>query len=270
MKWFGRLRQIQQILLDLIYPPSCACCGEPGAYLCDDCVGTIEYFRTPRCIKCDLPLPKNSSTMLCGRCERQPMPYLHGIRRLGPHKGSLRQAIHAFKYEKHQELAQRLGWLLVEGWRERARFQIDGLLPIPLHPAREQERGFNQSECLAQVMSEHLTTPLCSDILTRTRNTTSQVGLSASERQQNMQGAFVASSQAAGKRWLLVDDVCTTGSTLIACAHALHKQGAQAIWAITLSSPSYNHERQRWEDEPLPHETANQQPTIWEWNNQGE
>lgn len=266
--WLRPLRQVQQIVLDLVYPPSCVCCGEPGAWLCQGCVSTIEHFPTPHCIKCDLPLPMRSSTMLCERCERQPMPYLDGIRTLGPHTGALRQAIHAFKYEKHPELALRLGWLLVEAWQERARFQIDGLLPIPLHPDRERERGFNQSERLAQLMSQHLNTPMCDNILTRTRNTLSQVGLSGSERQQNMKDAFVASPQAAGKRWLLVDDVCTTGSTLMACAYALHRQGAQAIWAITLTRPFYDHKRERWDDDLEPETATNQQPSIWEWNNQ--
>lgn len=265
--WFGILWQVQQIILDLLYPPSCVCCRQAGAWLCLACVAAIEYFPAPRCIKCDLSIPKISQTMLCQTCERQPMLYLDGIRTVAPHKDPLRQAIHALKYQKQPEVALRLGWLLVECWRTRGGFQIDGLLPIPLHANRQQERGFNQSERLANVMSQHLATPLCDNILIRTRDTASQVGLSRQERLQNMGNAFVASPQAAGKRWLLVDDVCTTGSTLMACAHALRTQGAQAVWAITLTRPFYDYQSQRWQDEPPSQAAATEQTSIWEWNN---
>lgn len=265
--WFGILRQVQQIILDLVYPRLCVSCRQPGAWWCQSCIATIEYFPAPRCIKCDLPIPKISRTMRCQTCERQPIAYLDGIRTVAPHKDPLRRAIHALKYDGRQEIEQRLGLLLVECWRARGRVQIDGLLPVPLHPNRQKERGFNQSERLANVMSQHLVVPLCDHILIRTRDTASQVGLSGQERLQNMGNAFVASPQAAGKRWLLVDDVCTTGSTLMACAYALRKQNAQAVWAITLTRPFYDYESQRWQDEPPSQAKISQQTSIWEWNN---
>ncbi len=264
--WLHLLRQVQKIILDLIYPPRCAGCHEPGAWLCQACIAKIEYFPAPRCIKCDRPLPEVIASTLCQTCDRQPMPYLDGIRTIGPHKDPLRQAIHALKYEKHQDMALRLGWLLAVCWKERAGFKIDGLLPIPLHPNREKERGFNQTERLAHAMSQHLMVPLYDDLLIRTRDTTSQVGLSREERLINMGNAFVASSQAAGKRWLLVDDVCTTGSTLMACAYALRVQGAQAVWAITLTRPFDDHQNSRWQDHSPVEAMTKNNMTIWEWD----
>ncbi|MGH2543928.1 MAG: ComF family protein, partial [Ardenticatenaceae bacterium] len=114
---------------------------------------------------------------------------------------------------------------------------VDGLLPIPLHSMRLRERGFNQSALLAEVMAAALLYPVRDDLLWRERATAPQVGLKPEERQRNVQGAFRAVPDAAGGAWLLVDDVCTTGATLEASAHALRAQGARAVWAITLARP---------------------------------
>jgi ComF family protein len=141
------------------------------------------------------------------------------------------------KYHGRAGVAGPLGTLLAERWLAAPGCAVDGVLPVPLHPARLRERGFNQSALLAQGLAERLARPLHTDLLWRGRATAPQVGLSPEERLNNVTGAFRAAPGVRGGRWLLVDDVCTTGATLEACAAALRDQGARAVWAITLAHP---------------------------------
>jgi ComF family protein len=124
------------------------------------------------------------------------------------------------------------GWALLspDGLR------VDVIVPIPLHRARKRERGYNQSDLLACELAAYLERPVLGDVLVRRRATAPQVGLSAAEREENVQGAFeCVGGEAAGKRVLLVDDVYTTGSTLAAASAALRDGGARSVWAYTLA-----------------------------------
>ena len=109
---------------------------------------------------------------------------------------------------------------------------------MPLHPHRQRERGFNQSHLLSEVFAAKAALPLNATGLIRTRATVPQVGLGAEERKANVAGAFDwTGEQLDSKRVLLIDDVCTSGATLEACAEALRKGGADMIWALTLARP---------------------------------
>jgi ComF family protein len=114
----------------------------------------------------------------------------------------------------------------------------DLVIPVPLHPSRQKERGFNQAGLLASVLAERARLPLNDGHLTRTRATPPQVGLGAEERKVNVQDAFIWEGNGLeGVRVLLIDDVCTTGATLEACAVALQAGGARLVWALTLARP---------------------------------
>lgn len=155
---------------------------------------------------------------------------------VGPHESPLREAIHAFKYAGRRDTGTRLAALLVERWQD-APIAVDGVIPVPLHEARERERGYNQSRVLAEPFACQAGLPLRPGVLERTRPTPPQVGLDRAGRLDNVAGAFQATIEALGGRWLLVDDVCTTGATLEACAAALRSAGATSVWAITLARP---------------------------------
>lgn len=112
--------------------------------------------------------------------------------------------------------------------------EATALVPVPLSARRYRERGYNQAALLARGLADLTGAPYQSNLLRRTRYTVSQVGLNASERRDNVQGAFQAVRQAAGRNLMLIDDVCTTGSTLEACAQALKLAGAERVTALTL------------------------------------
>ncbi|MBA3533315.1 MAG: ComF family protein [Ardenticatenales bacterium] len=225
-----RLAQLWHLLADLLFPPRCAVCRQPGSALCTACVGAIVPFQDPRCLRCDLPCLAQIG--LCPACQQNLASALEGLRSIGPHVEPLRSGIHALKYQARPTIAQPLGHLMAARWQATGS-PVDAILPLPLHPERQRERGYNQASLLAQAMAERLTLPLREELLWRVRATSSQVKLGRAARQENMAGAFAASPAVAGGRWLLVDDVCTTSATLEEAARALREQGATAVWAIT-------------------------------------
>jgi ComF family protein len=138
------------------------------------------------------------------------------------------------KYEGLFALGRPLGQLMVDAWSLWRR-PVDLVLPIPLHSRRQRERGYNQSEILVREMRRQLEWPTDDAALIRSRSTRPQLGLTAVERRANVHDAFVADPAGVeGKRVLLVDDVCTTGSTLTAAAIALQEAGAKSVAAYCL------------------------------------
>ena len=155
---------------------------------------------------------------------------MSAARAAGLHVGSLRAIVHALKYDGRRSLAAPLAALMRMAGSDLIQ-SCDAVVPVPLHPARRRERGFNQAEDLAN----HMGLPVVR-ALKRTRHTATQTALPAAERQANVAGAFVAVRQARDIRdraVLLVDDVRTTGATLEACARTLREAGAREVCALT-------------------------------------
>jgi len=150
-------------------------------------------------------------------------------------EGPLRQAIHAFKYEGLRALAGTLGEILYDSW-EADPWPVDTIVPVPLHPERLRQRGYNQSSLLARELSRRVGLPVVEGTLLRVVATPPQVGLHAKQRASNVENAFGFHDRGLmGRKVLLIDDVLTTGSTLRACAHAALQGSADAVWALTLA-----------------------------------
>jgi ComF family protein len=173
----------------------------------------------------------------CGRCRRGLAVFETGAS-LGPYEGSLRTVLHALKYGRRPRLAARLADALLASPRVTALLTPDALLvPVPLHPRRQRERGFNQSEQIARALGRRSGLPVLPRVLVRRRDTPTQTGRTAAERRHNVTGAFAAraSSTLAGRTVILIDDVLTTGATVRACSAALLRAGAGAVRVLTVA-----------------------------------
>ncbi len=237
---------------DLLFPPRCVACHRLGAWLCSGCLAGIQIMRPPVCAHCGIALPPGDRDVgpvsthsrraaqdfsaLCARCQKAPFK-LDGLRACAFHGGPLREAIHQFKYEGLRSLAEPLGQLMSQAWSEVAPVgDFEAVVPVPLHPARQRERGYNQAALLAREFSPSLRCPVVEGELVRVKATVPQIDLSAEQRRNNVQHAFQCTNGSlAGKRVLLVDDVCTTGATLEAAAAALYQAGAASVWSFTLA-----------------------------------
>jgi len=150
-------------------------------------------------------------------------------------EGALRKAMHWLKYRGRTALADPLGGLMAEYWAQHP-MQFDVIVPVPLHADRLRKRGYNQAALLARQMARRVGLMEEEQTLVRQRSTSRQVDLNAKQRKQNVRDAFHCSGDGlAGKQILLIDDVCTTGATLEACAIALLAGGARNVQALTLA-----------------------------------
>jgi ComF family protein len=216
------------------------------------CLGCDVALAAPRegplCAACWTALPRHPEDtcgcgallhegIACPRCRRATNPLRRGAS-LGPHAGLLRRLVHAFKYEGRRRLAPTLAARLV---REPAVRQVlEGdvvLVPVPLHPRRERERGFNQCTLLAQALAGVTGLPVCRDALVRLRDTSAQAGLTAASRRANVEGAFAVRRRCGlgGRVVVLVEDVVTTGATVRACASALLRSGVAEVRLVAIA-----------------------------------
>ena len=176
---------------------------------------------------------------ICDRSVVRELPahplVIEKIRSVALFEGVLRQAIHRFKYERLAGLAEPFGEMLADYWRGEL-LTADWLIPVPLHPSRERDRGYNQSELLARSLARRVDVPVSSKGLRRTRATAVQMTLNAAQRRENVAGAFECiEARVRGARVMLIDDVGTTGATLDACAQAVLKAGAASVMGLTLA-----------------------------------
>lgn len=201
-------------LIELLFPARCAGCARLGALLCQNCCAElVPYPAEPH----HLP------------------PTLEDARIAFLFQSPLREAVHQFKYQKMRRMARPLGALLASHLTAHP-LEVDALLPVPLHPDRLAERGFNQAEALASEVARIMHLPLVTEGLVRVRMTEQQARLDARSRRENMRNAFQwRGTSAPPRRILLVDDVLTTGATLDGCAGALRNAGAEAVYGLALA-----------------------------------
>ena len=220
--------------VDLVLPTYCLGCGSQGDILCHTCVSSLSWLSPPYCDVCSDP----GIAGVCRTCRRQlrfSTASLAGIRSPYIMEGILREAIHSFKYRNARIAAECLGKLLADYFRNNS-LPGNVLVPVPLHHSKLRQRGYNQAELLAKVLGKSSGLPIETGLLTRSRNSPPQAGSTdVNQRRDNTAGAFNCRTDATGLACILVDDVCTTGSTLGACAEALVQAGASSVWALTVA-----------------------------------
>jgi ComF family protein len=202
--------------VDLLFPPRCAGCGKIDSFWCETCQHDLEAIPYPLRVN--------------------PIPAFTAVASTALHAGKIREAVQALKYENARAVAQPLGLRLahhpaLQNWT------YDMIVPVPLHTTRLRERGYNQSQLLAEIVAVQVGVPCVPEALRRERYTQSQVTMNAAERLTNVEHAFLANpSLAAHQRVLIIDDVYTTGATLTACAQTLLANGADAVYGLTVTA----------------------------------
>lgn len=226
-----RLNELKQGLMHLFYPHLCEGCSRP-------LVGKEDIL----CIGCALQLPETGYHHIAGNetelrfAGRIPYTYATTFAYFTA-DGLLQHLLHRLKYSGKQEIGSYLGRCFGQRLLDSGRItDIDIIIPVPLHKAKQAQRGYNQSLLIAQGMSEVLGIPAADDLLIRVRDTKSQTKKTRTERVNNMTDAFEVKNKGAlkGKHILLCDDVLTTGATLEACALALLKEENVKISIATI------------------------------------
>ena len=229
----GVARRLVDPVLAVVFPSRCPACTRHlrrplRGPLCESCWAALPTATLALC-------PCAGGAVRCPRCRRGLNPLGRGLS-LGRHEGPLRQLVHELKYRGKRVVATRLAeqFLL----RDEVRALLEPgcvLVPVPLHPRRRRQRGFNQSELMARAIARRCGRRLAAEALVRRTDTPSQTGLSAAARRANLRDAFLVRRRAAlaGRVVVLVDDVFTTSATARACAQALRAAGAREVRVLT-------------------------------------
>lgn len=234
--------ELADALLAVLIAPECAACGRvldkpTSSPVCDTCWAAATRATGPFCDRCGDALLSwrvvTAADGICRRCRRAPVAFDQG-RAAGEYEGTLREIIHAFKYDGRRSLARPLAAMMRAAGAEILR-DADFVVPVPLHPWRRLRRGFNQAEALATCLERPVV-----NALRRARATQPQAGLTARQRRRNVRNAFRTSRRVrAGllknATVVLVDDVRTTGATLDACARVLKDAGARHVRVLTVA-----------------------------------
>ena len=231
-------------ILDFVYPQTCPICRNllkrEEKDICDDCWKALALLPSPYCPYCKSFLEDKHeiTNHQCAYLRRSKDRRILAVRSLGTFDAYYKKLVHRLKYDKKihlgRRLAQRLGEIISQ---EKDFAGCDVVIPVPLHRARQRERGFNQSEILAEGISQATGLPLVKDVLERKKNTKDQTYLNIQQRAENVRGAFVVIHpyKIGDKNVILVDDVMTTGATLNECARMLLDSGAKNVFGITLT-----------------------------------
>lgn len=243
-----RPRDVLAACLNLIFPTPCQICRRPldlgrVSVLCGRCWSGLERMPAEGCSRCGWPFPgaagsRGTEIPLCQRC-REVQDHFRVARAALRYRdeGIARGAILLAKHGGQIPLLHHLAGLLAEDAPHRIRLQEwDGLIPVPLHWTRRWRRGFNQAAVLARAVGRRHDLPVLRGCLCRVRATPLQQG-DAEARRKNVREAFAVrrADRIAGRRWLLVDDVFTTGATADACARELLRAGAADVGVLTLA-----------------------------------
>ena len=241
----------------LLYPPGCAICDtvlkDRHALVCDECRKNLPWVRQPVCLSCGRPLePKMNRHLLiledtdenrmelCPSCMNRKNYFAKGASTF-LYAGQIRESILRMKFHNRRDHIAFYASAMAHAHAGfLRRYRPDVIVPIPMHKKKIRKRGFDQCALLAKRFSDETGIPVLYDALVRVRYTKAQKGLGVKQRQENLQGAFMAgpsltSSDGAGcpQRILLLDDILTTGTTINEAAKVLRKEGAEAIYFIT-------------------------------------
>ena len=238
----AHLRSAWDAALNFFYPPVCQICREERAgikegYVGGECWSQVRFVTAPFCQRCGLPYEGSiHQPFVCGNCTEIKF-HFRFARSAVVANPLILQVIHHYKYNRALYFEPFLADLLVrQAVPSLQKEKWDLIVPVPLHPAKEREREFNQAERLARHLSRATQIPVNTALVRRVKSTATQTQLNRAERTGNMRAAFAARGpkKLNGERIILLDDVLTTGATTSACARVLRRAGAGdlCVWTV--------------------------------------
>lgn len=246
-KYQQYLDYLKEGILNLVYPFNCENCGEEireskGYAICENCMKQIKRISHPYCYHCGKPLSPMVSfeeKAVCSDCYNK-KDLFYSIRSVTYYQGVMRKCIHLLKYKKQVKLIQPLGNLMINYLNVNCDIniqRIDLVIPVPLFKEDFAKRGFNQSNLLARTIADYFSISFSEDLLIKDKENLSQVGLSKTERKNNVKHVYSINStcEIDCNNILLIDDIYTTGATVEACCKELRKAGAESIYVLTLA-----------------------------------
>ena len=228
----------------ILFPSCCQICSKPlelsrERVVCRDCLDSLKNKNVSFCLCCGLFFENSGGQpRLCGSCLQEKPPFsLH--RSCGRYREKLKDLILLFKYRGYRVLSKDLSGFMLDtlGSSDEIWWGVDALIPVPLHPKRKRERGYNQASLLARELARAKGKVMLKKNLVRIDYRPPQTLVEAQNREKNVKGAFALRNmeEIKGKTILLVDDVFTTGATLKECCRELVQGGAKEIKAITVA-----------------------------------
>jgi ComF family protein len=231
------LTEIIEGIVEFVFPSLCYVCKtklqEEEISVCSSCLANLELITPPYCVRCGKP----SKDTVCNDCILMPHKFQR-VRALGRYRGVLRELILGFKYKRKLKIGKLLGKMLGEILKKEEIIEgIDFIIPVPIYKVRLRDRGFNQSEILAQEVSKITSIPILTTNLVQVYPSVLQKELKGEKKEQlekrkkNVARVFKVkdSTVLKHKKILLVDDIYTTGATLDACSHTLLTSGASLV-----------------------------------------
>lgn len=234
-EYWKKAEELWETCLDMVFPPRCPVCDKPAplpALICPACREKPVPVKAPRCLKCGKHIGDEREEY-CKGCRLTVHVFKQG-RSLFLYS-SVAGSLYRFKYAGRQEYARFYAEEIVKklGGTIRA-WKPDALVPVPIHPARRRERGYNQAEVLAKEIGKRTGIPVASGLIRRVKKTLPQKLLDDAGRQNNLKRAFkIDGNDVKLKRVIVIDDIYTTGSTVDACAAELKRAGVEEIYFIT-------------------------------------
>lgn len=232
------LKKAYDFVLDVLFPVKCIECDKEGEWICKQCFSKIKINKNQACPKC---FRKNQDGSYCSECSIYSK--MKGVVVASTYEDKLLQkAVHLLKYRYIRDLSKPLSYILKKGfvnWRENNKANIEKiiLVPVPLHKKKERKRGFNQATLLAKELGLRIGVKEYCNILKRIKNTKAQAKQDSLTRRKNIKGVFQVNKNKNlnNKIIFIIDDVCTTSSTLEECAKEIDKLNPQEIWGMVLA-----------------------------------
>ena len=238
-----QIGKIADDIRDMLFPVRCPVCDRPVRYqerkegICTECRKRLPLIKNNRCFKCGRMLEKPGEEF-CRDCrERRTVHFYEKGLALCCYNDIMRESLYKMKYQGRREYAETYGRIMARYFGNVIkRTGVEGIIPVPLHPKRERERGYNQAALLARAFGRESGIPVYENYLVRARHTPPMKSLSIAERQNNLKRAFkIRHNDVKLSIIIIIDDIYTTGSTIDAMSREFRKAGVERIYFMTLA-----------------------------------